>query len=62
MATESSKKLNAASLAIHSTLGEVNRLIASESLQEEVIGKRLRSKLLSTRNAIIEIVEAIEDR
>lgn len=60
--TESSKKILQASLTVRATLGEVNRLIASESVQEVVIGKRLRTKLTGVRNTLHEILDTLEEK
>ena len=60
--TNSSKKTTQASIEVHEVLGLLNGLIASEDLQEGVIGKRMRGKLVSVREIVYGLLENLEER
>ena len=62
MMTESNKKKLAAALDMRAVVSQINKAIASPNLQESVIGKRNRTKLLNARSAVFQVIDEWEGK
>ena len=60
--TDSTKKKVEAATSIHAILGNVNNLIASRNLQLDIVGVRVRNKLLTIRKELQDIIDYWEKR
>jgi hypothetical protein len=60
--TESTAKKIKAATDMHTILGYINNLISSSHLEEDVVGKRVRSRLLKLRYEMYSILDYWEDK
>jgi len=60
--TNSQRKMLDAALDLRAVVRQINKAIASPNLQESVIGKRNRTKLLNAQSAVFEVIDDWEKR